>query len=1113
MQKCSSCERETYPEDAFCSQCGTRLQPRNADTGLVRRTILKQTTATIDRLACGSCNGPLLAGEVFCATCGARYGPATSQPGHREVRAEILRKLEVAAHGKFEFVREIGRGGMGAVYLARELELERNVAIKVLSSSWLTDDSMVERFRREARTIASLRHPSIVHVHGVGRAEDIHYFVMDFIDGVSLGRILLTHGPLSIPATLAILGQVGSALNYAHRPGRSVIHRDIKPGNIMVDREGGSYVTDFGISKATGSPSGLTMTGLIMGTPEYMSPEQCRGDTAGPAADQYALGAVAFAMLTGSPPFTGPHYRVLVGHTAEQPPLIRDLRPDCPAEIADAVARMLAKAPGDRWPDIAQAMSALGARPTLPDDPVRDELAGLVAAARGSRRQNTGPTPEVAPPESSATPTWLRILSLPASIEAGDAIALRARKGFADGREVENGDITWETTDPAIARIDPDTGRLVAIGAGSAVITASVAEVRESVPIVVQPARVAQLIVEPADMELEVGETRAFAAEPRNRGGHPLERRVLWSSSDPGVATISDRGAASAHREGSASVLAHCEGVGASAAVTVMKARVAALEFIDPPTSMHVGTSARLAVQASDARGARLDPAVMFSTSNDAIARVSADGVIDAVGQGSSSITAECDGRSATFEISVAPQPAAAVRTSSPPSELIAGDTFHLVATPLDGDGQPLDLAIDWSVADERVIKPLGGGRFRALADGHTIVCARSGAAESKVELSVDPVRITALVLSAPPETMHVDEVADLTVQMFDQRGRPVEKPVSWSTSDPWIARVTARGVLEGAGPGSATIIAECDGVSDSAVVEVTASPWGTVVFKPEPPADTGNTTGDTAADVVPAEPAGDNVMAGTGIRRLIWLAPVAIVGVAGAAWLAFSGGDDALPPVSAEPVASAILVAANGNAVSDALNLTVGDTVRLLARVAADDGSALPDVIVEWSSADPSLASIDASGTLLALAAGAVRVVAGTGDVTRGIDLNIAAAAPEPPVTAARPQETRPRPTQDPPQQTQQTRPVTDPRPPENPPPAAPQPDGVLQLIVLPWADIWVDGEQRGSQGRQIQLNLAPGRHTLRLVNPNMVTVDTTFEIVSGQPRSLRITLTPREP
>jgi hypothetical protein len=453
------------------------------------------------------------------------------------------------------------------------------------------------------------------------------------------------------------------------------------------------------------------------------------------------------------------------------------------------------------------------------------------------------------------------------------------------------------------------------------------------------------------------------------------------------------------------------------------------------------------------------------------------------------------------------------VRTSSPPSELIAGDTFHLVATPLDGDGQPLDLAIDWSVADERIIKPLGGGRFRALADGHTIVCARSGAAESKVELSVDPVRITALVLSAPPETMHVDEVADLTVQMFDQRGRPVEKPVSWSTSDPWIARVTARGVLEGAGPGSATIIAECDGVSDSAVVEVTASPWGTVVFKPEPPADTGNTTGDTAADVVPAEPAGDNVMAGTGIRRLIWLAPVAIVGVAGAAWLAFSGGDDALPPVSAEPVASAILVAANGNAVSDALNLTVGDTVRLLARVAADDGSALPDVIVEWSSADPSLASIDASGTLLALAAGAVRVVAGTGDVTRGIDLNIAAAAPEPPVTAARPQETRPRPTQDPPQQTQQTRPVTDPRPPENPPPAAPQPDGVLQLIVLPWADIWVDGEQRGSQGRQIQLNLAPGRHTLRLVNPNMVTVDTTFEIVSGQPRSLRITLTPRGP
>ena len=298
---CPSCHREIFAEDAFCSWCGTRVQTRELRTGESRRMLARQTIPTGERTTCESCHSPILPGDAYCSTCGARYGTEATDAGFGDSWTSIPLRVAEGSGGKYEFVRELGRGGMGIVFMARDRELDRPVAIKVLSPTWLTDEAMVQRFQREARVVASLRHESIVSVYDVGRAGDLHYFVMDYIEGVSLSRILRTYGPLPIPAVEAVLYRVGHALSYAHRPGHRIVHRDIKPSNIVLDMEGRPIVMDFGISKVSETPSGLTRTGLVMGTPEYMSPEQCRGHTVTHESDQYSLGCVVYAMLTGAP--------------------------------------------------------------------------------------------------------------------------------------------------------------------------------------------------------------------------------------------------------------------------------------------------------------------------------------------------------------------------------------------------------------------------------------------------------------------------------------------------------------------------------------------------------------------------------------------------------------------------------------------------------------------------------------------------------------------------------------------------------------------------------------------------------------------------------------------
>jgi len=278
--------------------------------------------------------------------------------------------------GKYEILEELGRGGFATVYKARDVELERVVALKVLHPYYAEDRQFVERFRQEARAAARLRHPHIVTVYEAGEAGDQLYIAMEYLPGRTLQALLEAEGALPLERALPILEQVAEALDHAHAQG--VVHRDVKPGNVMVEQaaEGSrisrsevrATLTDFGLVKALAASTALTSPGTLLGSPEYMAPEQAdpqRAGEVGPAADRYALGVVAYQMLTGRVPFPGNTPATLYAHEHKPVPPPRSLCPGLPQAVEAVLLRMLAKAPAERFPSagafVAQLREALRA--------------------------------------------------------------------------------------------------------------------------------------------------------------------------------------------------------------------------------------------------------------------------------------------------------------------------------------------------------------------------------------------------------------------------------------------------------------------------------------------------------------------------------------------------------------------------------------------------------------------------------------------------------------------------------------------------------------------------------------------------------------------------------
>ena len=456
--------------------------------------------------ACPSCNATLPPSATTCPGCGSQVSnPVTlGAAGGRTPSAmdddaalawqNLIQRLRERTVGEYEILTELAHGGMAAVYLAWHHALHKHVVLKVMSPAVMRTQGMIDRFGSEARTQARLEHPNIATVHGVCLDADLHYIVMQYVPGRSLSEAERAENAagrkLSLPVIRSLLFQIGSAVSHAHCEG--VIHRDIKPGNVMLRANGDAVVTDFGIAKVLDNPS-LTMTGTVVGTAPYMSPEQCYAAKLTAASDQYSLGVLAYELLTGITPFTGSSFVVMQAHVSETPSPVTSRRADCPAEVEAAVMRMLAKKPADRFPDISDALEAIGATPaaTFPNDPVRRELVRL-ADAEGVRARlgdvfltPPGPAPDGVRPLPPRVPTpaphspvttgaisSIRVTAERSELKEGDVLGLVVHLLDRHGNAISGRSVVWRSRHPQIATVNQQ-GFVTAHAPGQAVLTAT----------------------------------------------------------------------------------------------------------------------------------------------------------------------------------------------------------------------------------------------------------------------------------------------------------------------------------------------------------------------------------------------------------------------------------------------------------------------------------------------------------------------------------------------------------------------------------------------------------------------------------------------------------------
>jgi len=312
-------------------------------------------------VSCFRCGAAIPEGARFCASCGT---PAVDPQSativlETEDPEELLRRVRMVLAGEYDVERELARGGMGVIFKATEVGLRRPVALKVLLPELGLRVKTAERFKREARMVAELDHPNIIPVYRVGQMGGVFFIAMKFIEGRSLGLIVDTQGALPVPVALHVLRGATRALAYAHD--RSIVHRDIKGANILVDEDGRVMVSDFGVA-LRGSDVNLTADGMVIGTPLFMSPEQCAGRRTGPQSDQYSLGIVGFQMLSGAVPFNADTIAgVMQHHFFTLAPDVRQARDDVPAALGAVLNRTLEKDPAARFPTTRDMLAALEA--------------------------------------------------------------------------------------------------------------------------------------------------------------------------------------------------------------------------------------------------------------------------------------------------------------------------------------------------------------------------------------------------------------------------------------------------------------------------------------------------------------------------------------------------------------------------------------------------------------------------------------------------------------------------------------------------------------------------------------------------------------------------------
>lgn len=305
---------------------------------------------------------------------------------------------------RYEVEELVGAGGMSSVYRAHDRLLDRTVALKVMHQHYGSDPEYVERFRREARSVASLSHPNVVTVIDRGEHDGRQFIVFEYVDGENLKQLIQRRGAAPVDTALELGIQIAQALSFAHQQG--LVHRDVKPQNVLLNGDGRAKVTDFGIARSLDVKRGMTQTGTVLGTSEYIAPEQAQGQDVDEHTDVYSLGVLLYELLTGNVPFRGDNFvAVAMRHINDPPTPLRELRPDVPPRVEQAVLRALAKDPGDRFPSMAAFC---------------DELQVCLAELQGATQVLHGRVPPRARRRPSrGVSAWPIVLALVALLAAG----------------------------------------------------------------------------------------------------------------------------------------------------------------------------------------------------------------------------------------------------------------------------------------------------------------------------------------------------------------------------------------------------------------------------------------------------------------------------------------------------------------------------------------------------------------------------------------------------------------------------------------------------------------------------------------------------------------------
>ena len=390
-------------------------------------------------MKCFECGTELAESTRFCGYCGSKIIDPNASTIVVEVEESeaMLARVRRIFDGEYKVESELARGGMAIVYRATEIALQRSIALKVLRPDIGLSAAAAERFKREAQTVASLDHPNIIPVYRVGLLGGIFHIAMKFIEGRSLEAILESQGALPVPVALTVLCDAARGLSFANQ--RGIVHRDVKAANILIDSEGRVIVTDFGVALRASDVT-LTVAGTLIGTPAYMSPEQCSGARAGPQSDQYSLAVVAFQMLAGATPFQSDTLAgIIQHHFFTRPPDLRFARQDIPPALLDVIGRALGKNPTERFGSTNDMLHALEAIPFTAIEHTKSRRT-LRDLARGDSapRINTGTFPALpdmptlaVPPAAAAVPRTTRAGRALRSLAYAAAVALVAGAGWA----------------------------------------------------------------------------------------------------------------------------------------------------------------------------------------------------------------------------------------------------------------------------------------------------------------------------------------------------------------------------------------------------------------------------------------------------------------------------------------------------------------------------------------------------------------------------------------------------------------------------------------------------------------------------------------------------------